>query len=75
MKIEFNKNQISKVETDCEIIFVVDKNFNHKFIYNSDKDELNRLKFEAKSEQSRVGLFRRSRYLDHCPLAQGELWL
>lgn len=50
MKINIATEQIEKIEADCEIILVVDKQMKHKWI--KDNADLETLNFKAESEES-----------------------
>ncbi len=50
MKFEVYNKKISQIEADIEIIFVVNSNFNHKWIY--DREELATLGFKGKDEEA-----------------------
>lgn len=49
MKIEVTKKRIEEIEADIEIVFIVDKNFDHKSV--KDREALEFLGFKAESEE------------------------
>ncbi|HIE35249.1 MAG TPA: leucyl aminopeptidase [Campylobacterales bacterium] len=49
MRFEMVDKKISQIDADVEIVFIVDKNFDHKWV--KDKDELNILNFKAEPEE------------------------
>ena len=49
MKFKVTEEKIENIKADCEIIIVVNKNLNHRWI--KDKDDLNTLKFEGNLEE------------------------
>lgn len=49
MKFELIEKKVSEIDADVEIVFIVDKNFNHKWVI--DKDELDLLNFKGEAEE------------------------
>ncbi len=49
MKIELYDKKIDEIEADCEIIFVVDKNFDHRWI--KDKEKFEELGFKGEEDE------------------------
>jgi leucyl aminopeptidase len=50
MKIEISKEKLDDIVADCQIVIVIDKNLDHKWV--KDKSDLEKLGFEAKLEES-----------------------
>ena len=49
MKFLFENKKLSEIKADCEVIFVIDKDLKHKWIY--DKGDLKTLDFKGSSEE------------------------
>ena len=49
MNIEISKERFDKIEADCEIVFIVEKNLDHKWI--KDRDIFEKLNFKGESEE------------------------
>ncbi len=50
MKFTFKNKKLSEIKADCEVIFVIDKDLKHRWVY--DKDDLNTLDFKGNLEDS-----------------------
>lgn len=50
MIFELTEKELNKIDADVEIVFIVDKNFDHKWV--KDKDELELLNFKGESEET-----------------------
>lgn len=49
MKFELIEKKVAEIEADIEIVFIINKNFEHKWV--QDKDDLKILNFKAESEE------------------------
>ncbi len=61
MKFEFIEKDIDKISADVEIIFIVEKNFDHKWV--KDKEELELLNFKGEDEESALLADKRRLYV------------
>ncbi len=61
MKIEFSNKNLNKVVADCEVVFVVKKNLEHKFV--TDKVALDALKFKGEDGETQYLLESKKLYV------------